>query len=149
MHQLSQNKLVETAGAVLPTWSHDSLISMRGRFLQEPVQPAPRVAIKLKKKIVFIDPGWLISVRAQGRYVAVHHSSGSYVLKASISGVAKKLASHGFVRIQRSILVNSAWVTEIKPHLRGNYSLLLKSGGELKATRVYRRSLLKLADLWF
>src|SRR5271163_3922056 len=69
---------------------------------------SPRVAIKVKGRILFINLGDVVSVQADGNYVLLQRESTSYPLRESISTVAEKLEPHGFIRIHRSVLVNSA-----------------------------------------
>ena len=79
---------------------------------QSPVDRAsPRVAIKVKGRILFINPGDVVAVHADGNYVLLQRDSSSYLLRESISVVAQKLEPYGFIRIHRSVLVNiSPWL---------------------------------------
>ena len=56
--------------------------------------------------------------------------ASSYLLRESISTVAEKLTPYGFVRIHRLVLVNSAFVQEIRPSATGEYELRVKGGKE-------------------
>jgi len=67
----------------------------------------PMIAIKTKGKILFINPGDVVAVQAEGNYVSLHRESDSYLLRESISLVAEKLKPYGFIRIHRSALVNT------------------------------------------
>jgi len=78
------------------------------------------VAIKVKGRILFINPGDVVAVHADGNYVLLQRDSSSYLLRESISVVAQKLEPYGFIRIHRSVLVNISFVEEIKPHSTGN-----------------------------
>jgi two-component system, LytTR family, response regulator len=107
-----------------------------------------RMAVKNKRRIVFVNPGDIVSVVAQGNYVLLQRESGAYLLRESISGIAEKLEPYGFVRIHRSALVNRSWVEEIRPYLTGEYRLRLKGGKEFTVTRTYKKNLKLLAELW-
>jgi DNA-binding LytR/AlgR family response regulator len=108
----------------------------------------PRIAIKVKGRILFINPADIIAVEAEGNYVLIHHGANSYSLRESISVVEAKLRSFGFIQIHRSVLVNTAFVEEIKPCLTGEYSLRMKDGKEYTVTRTYKKNLGALADSW-
>src|ERR1700691_3332064 len=69
-----------------------------------------RVAIKVKGKILFVDLRDVISVQAKGICVCHRRNASSYLLRKSISVVAEKLEPHGFIRIHRSVLVNTSFV---------------------------------------
>jgi two-component system LytT family response regulator len=108
----------------------------------------PRVAIKAKGKILFIDPGDVVAVHAEGNYVLLQRESGSYMLRESISDMAEKLKPYGFIRIHRSVLVNTSFVEEIQPWLTGEYGLRVKGGKEYTVTRTYKKNLKALAEFW-
>ena len=107
-----------------------------------------RIAIKGKGKILFIDAADLIAAEAKGNYVLLLCTSSSHTLRESISTIAEKLNLHGFVRIHRSVLVNSALVEEIHPCPTGHYVLRVRGGREFTVTRRYKKNLQLLAQLW-
>ena len=107
-----------------------------------------KIAIKTNGRIVFIDPYDLIAVQAERNYVLLQQEAGSYLLRESISTVAEKLKPYGFVRIHRSVLVNSAFVQEIRPCATGEYELRVKGGKEYTVTRTYKNNLKSLARFW-
>jgi DNA-binding LytR/AlgR family response regulator len=109
---------------------------------------SPRVAIRLKGRILFINLDEVVSVRADGNYVLLQRESTSYPLRESITVVAEKLEPHGFIRIHRSMLVNSAFVEEIKPYSTGEYGLRMKGKREYRVTRTYKKNLKLLAEFW-
>lgn len=111
-------------------------------------RPSPRFAIKVKGKIIFINPVDVVAIQAQGNYVLLQRASCSYLLRDSISVVAEKLEPYGFIRIHRSILVNASAVEEIRPYSTGEYGLRVKGGKEYTVTRTYKNNLKFLAEFW-
>ena len=107
-----------------------------------------RVAIKVKGKFLFINLGDVVSVQAQGNCVWLHRRASSYLLRESISLVAEKLEIHGFIRIHRSVLVNTSFVEEIRPLSTGEYCLRVEGGKEYTVTRTYKKNLKSLAEFW-
>ncbi len=122
--------------------------------LEEPLhmqripRPSPRIAIKAKGRIVFIDPCAVIAVQAEGNYVLLQREGGSHLLRESISDMAEKLEPFGFIRIHRSVLVNAAFVEEIQPCPTGEYDLRMKGGKQFTVTRTYKKNLRSLAQYW-
>jgi two-component system, LytTR family, response regulator len=116
------------------------------RALSQP--RAARIAIKSKGRILFIDPNAVATVQAEGNYVLLQRESGSYLLRESISEMAEKLRLYGFIRIHRSVLVNSSFVEEIQPLLTGEYGLRIRGGKEYTVTRTFKKNLQALADSW-
>jgi DNA-binding LytR/AlgR family response regulator len=118
------------------------------RFQELAVRPPSRIAIKVKGRILFINPGDVVAVLAEGNYVLLQQESSSHLLRESISAVAVKLEPLGFIRIHRSVLVNIAFVEEIKPYPSGEYALRVKGGKEYTVTRTYKENLKSLAEFW-
>lgn len=104
-----------------------------------------RIAIKAEGRILFIDPAEIMYVQAEGNYVLLQRANGSHLLRESMNQVEQKLVRHGFVRIHRSIIVNSAFVREFRPCYTGEYSLTLVNGKEFTVTRTYKKNLRHLA----
>jgi len=107
-----------------------------------------KVAIKTKGRILFVDPTEVAIIRAEGNYVLLEKQSGSYLLRESLSTLAEKLKPHGFIRIHRSMLVNTSFVEEIRPWSTGEYVLRIKGGRELTVSRMYKNNLRSIAQLW-
>jgi two-component system LytT family response regulator len=107
-----------------------------------------RIAIKANGRILFINPEDVLAVEAEGNYVLLQRNSSSYLLRESISALAEKLKPYGFIRIHRSVLVNTSLVEEIKPYPTGEYGLQVKGGKEYTVTRTYKKNLKSLAEFW-
>jgi two-component system, LytTR family, response regulator len=144
----------ERIHCALDTAMHRTQSERAARFvellpqLESLLAKTTRIAIKTKKSILFIDPADVALVEAQGNYVLLQRMSGSYLLRESISAVAQKLEPYGFIRIHRSVLVNTAFVEEIHPWTTGEYVLRIKGGKELSVSRTYKKNLGSLAQFW-
>lgn len=110
--------------------------------------PEARIAIKVKGRVLFLNPAEVITVHAEGNYVLFEQAAASHLLRESISVVAEKLKPYGFIQIHRSVLVNTSCVEEIKPYLTGEYGLRIRGGKEYTVTRTYKKNLKALADSW-
>lgn len=113
-----------------------------------PQRQSTRIAIKANGKIVFLDLVEVIVVEAEGNYVSLRHRSDSYWLRESISVMAEILKPYGFIRIHRSVLVNSLFVEQIKSLPSGAYALRTTRGKEYTVTRTYKNNLKSLAAAW-
>jgi len=116
---------------------------------QAVAKPQPlRVAIKVRGRILFINLADVVAVQAKGSCVMLQRNASSYLLRESISIVAGKLETHGFIRIHRSVLVNTLFVEEIRPLSTGEYCLRVEGGKEYTVTRTYKKNLKSLAEFW-
>jgi DNA-binding LytR/AlgR family response regulator len=119
------------------------------RSIEALVKPQSlRVAIKVREKILFINLGDVVSIQAKGNYVWFQRNDSSYLLRASISVLAARLESHGFIRIHRSVLVNTSFVKEIWRLSTGECCLRVEGGKEYTVTRTYKKNLKSLAEFW-
>jgi two-component system, LytTR family, response regulator len=116
--------------------------------LEELFSKSAKIAIKTKGRILFVDPADVVTIEAQGNYVLIQRAAGSYLLRESISTMGERLKPYGFIRIHRSVLVNSSFVEEIQPWTTGEYMLRIKGGKEYTVSRTYKSNLKSLARLW-
>jgi two-component system, LytTR family, response regulator len=128
----------ERAAKLIEAWPQLQKLSCPSR---------PMIAIKAKGRILFINPGDVVAVQAEGNYVSLQRESDSYLLRESISRVAEKLKPYGFIRIHRSALVNTTFVVEIKPYSTGKCGLRVKGGKEYAVTSAYKKNLKTLTEL--
>jgi hypothetical protein len=109
---------------------------------------APRIAVKAKGRILFLDLAEIVAVQAEGNYVSLRHRPNPCLLRESLSSMAEKLKPYGFIRIHRSVVVNISAVEELQPLPTGEYRLRVKGGKEYLVTRTYKDNLRDLAQLW-
>jgi DNA-binding LytR/AlgR family response regulator len=121
---------------------------MSGREIQDQKANTPRIAIKAKGSILFLELADILAVQAEGNYVSLRHRCSPYSVHESLSFMAEKLKPYGFIRIHRSVVVNISAVEEIQPLPTGEYRLRVKGGKEYLVTRTYKHNLRDLAQLW-
>lgn len=142
----------ERIDAALDTALRRSAGEKAARLIEQFPSLAPgkstKIAIKAQGRILFIEPQEVISVEADRNYVLLRRETDSYLLRESISVIADKLKSFGFIRIHRSVLINSAYVEQIQPLPTGEYGLRLRCGKEYTVTRSYRQNLKGIAASW-
>ena len=107
-----------------------------------------RIAIRLAKKVVLLNPHDVIAVIAQGNYALLRQQSDSHLIREKISTIAEKLKRYGFIQIHRSVVVNRLYVEEIRALPTGAYILRIKGGREYTVTRTYKKMLADLAEVW-
>jgi two-component system LytT family response regulator len=103
-----------------------------------------RLPVKANGKITPMRVADIDWIEADDDYVLLHAGDKSWILRESISNLEPRLALCGFVRIHRSVLVNVDRVHELRPRLKGEFSVILVDGTELKLTRTYRPAIERL-----
>jgi DNA-binding LytR/AlgR family response regulator len=87
-------------------------------------------------RVTAADVDW---VEADGEYVKVHVGDRSFLLRSSIRSMAEQLATHGFVQIHRSSLINEDRLEAVR-WTRTGMKVLLASGTELSVGRKFRNA---------
>jgi len=83
-------------------------------------------------------------VEADRDYVTLHVGKKAWLLRGTISTAESRLAPSGFLRIHRSVLVNANRVRELRSLSKGEFTVILECGTELKLSRNYRAALERL-----
>src|ERR1700732_4365539 len=74
----------------------------------------PRIAFKAKGRILFLNLAEIVAVQAEGNYVSLRHQPNPYLLRESLSSMAEKLKTYGFICIHCSVVGNISAVEEIQ-----------------------------------
>lgn len=112
------------------------------------ISEVTRIAIKANGRILFVDSMDVIVARAQGNYVALVHKSGCYLVRETMATAEEKLIPLGFVRIHRSIVVNTTLVKDLRRDHTGTYVLRTTDGNEHPVGRAYKNNLKAIAKSW-
>lgn len=107
-----------------------------------------RIAVKAKGRVLFVDPIEVVVAKAQGNYVALVHKCGAYLVRETMATAEQKLSPVGFVRIHRSILVNTSLVKDLRRDKTGTYLLRTTDGSEHPVGRAYKGNLGVIAMSW-
>ena len=103
-----------------------------------------RIPVKTHGRVIIVNVAEIDWVEADGDYVSVHVGAKSWLLRETIAAAEARLALSGFVRIHRSTLVNIYCVRELLPLSKGEFTVVLLDGTELKLSRNYRFALERL-----
>jgi len=82
----------------------------------------------------------ILFFKSDNNYIEIHTKTKNYVLRCSLEKMAKDLQDEDFVRVHRSYLVNTNYITAINPHfLNLNFH-------KIPISRVYYNQAKKLFD---
>ncbi len=116
-------------------------------LLRQPVDTPPRLSVRVGDRTRLVDAAEVDWVAADGNYSRLHVGPSSYLLREPLKDLHHRLQVHGFRRIHRSTLVNTARVRELRAVGHGDAHLRLQDGTELRVSRRYRSSLSDLDSL--
>jgi two-component system LytT family response regulator len=83
-------------------------------------------------------------IEADGNYVTIRTGNAEYISRDSIKRLTADLAAFGFVRIDRSILLNIRAVEFAEPVGHGTLAFTLSSGTCLHSSKTYRDAILSI-----
>lgn len=125
-----------------------------GRFISKPAElrpakPAsPRFLVGERQRRLYpLDPKSIDYIEADGNYVTFRAGKVEYLSRDSIKRLSMQLADLGFIRIERSLLVNAASVSYAEVAGHGTFALTLSSGVCLYSSAAYRDSILRIIPL--
>jgi DNA-binding LytR/AlgR family response regulator len=108
----------------------------------------PRFLVGERQRRLYpLDPKSIDYIEAHGNYVTLRSGKAEYLSRDSIKRLAMQLAELGFIRIERSLLVNAASVAYAEVAGHGTFALTLSSGVCLHSSATYRDSILRIIPL--
>jgi two-component system, LytTR family, response regulator len=105
--------------------------------------PLRRILVRCDESLIPIDMRNVDYLQAVGNYVKVHLGRVSYLVRATLGSLEKRLDADAFIRTHRAYIVNHARVRELRPISHGDYEVLLTSGTSVPFSRGYRMHLVK------
>jgi two-component system LytT family response regulator len=106
------------------------------KFLRE-TRPDPpvRLAAHCNKRIVLVPRRTVIWLGVEDRLVFLHTATEKYLIDRAIGEMEELLKPAGFVRINRSELVNLEHILEMAPWTSGTWRISVSGGTELNVSR--------------
>ena len=99
------------------------------------------------RKFYPLTPDRIDYIESDGNYVTFRTGDADYISRDSIKRLALLLSSAGFLRIERSLLVNTHVIRFIEPKGHGAFAFTLASGSVLQSSATYRQEILRTVPL--
>jgi two-component system LytT family response regulator len=116
--------------------------------LDRTVPVFPRFLVGERQRRLYpLDPKSIDYIESDGNYVTLRAGNMEYLSRDSIKRLSRQLAEFGFIRIERSLLVNAAVVLYAEVASHGTFALTLASGVCLHSSAAYRDSILRIIPL--
>jgi hypothetical protein len=125
--------------------------SLRGRRRGTAVEAAVTVPRRLvgerEHRLYVIEPDKIDYIESHGNYVKLHMGNAEYITRDSVKRLSIVLAGSGFVRIERSLLINIRAILYVQRVGRGRYAFTLTAGSRLHSGARYRDEILQALPL--
>ena len=115
--------------------------------LASPRRYLKRLAVRTGGKTAFVDIEDVDWMEAAENYVQLHAGRANHLLHVAMNTIAKSLDPDVFLRIHRSIIVNTTRIKELQPAgPHGEYVITLQSGVRLQSGRTYSEKLRAMSE---
>lgn len=109
--------------------------------------PAHLLMGERERRLYLFRPESIEYIEADGNYVRFHVGHSDYISRDSVKRLAALLATRGFFRIERAVLLNVRAVAYVQRAGRGTYAFTMISGRCLHSSAKYRVDILRVLPL--
>jgi two-component system LytT family response regulator len=109
-------------------------------------RPIDRLVIRTRSKVSFLKPSEIDWIEADGKHAILHAGRETHVVRHTLTRLEQRLASHGFVRVHRSAIVNVDRIKELEPWFHGEFVVILKDGTKLTSSAAHSQALHRIID---
>jgi two-component system, LytTR family, response regulator len=100
-----------------------------------------------ERRLYPLDPQNVDYIESAGNYVSIRSGDAAYISRDTIKRLEAELAELGFIRIERSLLVNIRAVVYAQAVGRGRFAFTLSSGTCIQSSSSYREAILQALPL--
>jgi two-component system LytT family response regulator len=98
-----------------------------------------RLIIEVGGRVSFVDPLEVEYIEVDRNYVVIAVGRRTYKVRATLAEVAGRLSLPRFVRVHRSVLINTAMIASVEKSFHGEYVITMQSGRTFTSGRTYRQ----------
>ncbi len=95
------------------------------------------------RRLYILETATIDYVEADGNYVLMHVGKDRYISRNTMENLESMLAPLGFVRIERSLLVNLRRVAYVERIGHGEFAFTMRTGVRLISSRSHRRAIVQ------
>jgi two-component system LytT family response regulator len=121
-----------------------ALLNQRGGPLDEPGEAGRgsrgihRLLVRTRGKIIAVRTSDIDWIEAADYYATLHVGGASHLIRQTMAELEAGLDSRRFVRVHRGAIVNIDRIREVHPLFRGDCTLVLSDGTQVKLSRTRR-----------
>lgn len=110
-------------------------------FNKPAAEPLQRIAADRDGRTVFVEVDDIEAIEARGNYILVHVAAESFLLRSTMQQAEGMLDRTKFLRIHRSIIVNSAHIREMERTPGGEYVVTMRNRQQYTASGGFNHNL--------
>lgn len=120
---------------------------MDGEFaprFRRPVALRPRLPFRSGESTFYPHLDEVIWIQARRNYSEVFLAGRSFTVREVLASLERRLAQFGFIRVQRSSIVNVEHIVEIRRERNRRYAVVLSDGNSIEIPSTMRERLEQL-----
>jgi two-component system, LytTR family, response regulator len=105
------------------------------------LEPLQRFMVPADGRILFVRASDVDWIEAEDYYVCLHAGGARHLIRETMAALESQVDPAQFVRVHRSAMVNVDYVTELRPLSKGECTVRLRDGTEIRVSRGRRAAL--------
>ena len=125
---------------------HQKMVNLLEAHHQESSEALQHLEAKEKGRTIRIKAFDIRYIEAEGNYLKVYTPEKAYLIRQTLQSVEEQLNNQAFLRIHRSLLLNTHFIREAKYEGNNQYGFHMKDGRCLLSSRSYRDAIHQYLD---
>ncbi|MDX1940221.1 MAG: LytTR family DNA-binding domain-containing protein [Saprospiraceae bacterium] len=117
---------------------HQKMVRLLDAHRHRHTEELTAFEIKEKGKTILVNINDVHWLEAEGNYLCIHLSAQHYLIRQTLQELEKQLNPQIFLRIHRSTIVNTNYVSKVKYEGNNQYRFHLKNGDSVLSSRSYK-----------
>lgn len=117
---------------------HQKMMHLLETYQHQHTDELTAIEIKDKGRSKLISVEDIYHFEAQGNYLKIYLFDKSYLHRETLQNIENQINAHIFLRIHRSLLINTNYLEKVKYLSNHQYLFILKNGQKLTSSRSYR-----------
>jgi two-component system LytT family response regulator len=105
-----------------------------------------RFLLRTGSRMYFVRANDIEWADAAANYVRLHVDGRAHLIRRTMTALERELDPERFVRVHRSAIVNVDCVSQVEPHVHGEYVITMRDGARLTSSRAHGARLRALLE---
>lgn len=125
---------------------HKKMLHILDTYENQNSDELTAIEIKERGRTKLIKVQDIYWIEAEGNYLKIHLETGKYLLRQTLQTIENQLDKSLFLRIHRSLIVNSLYIESVKYKGNNQYAFNLKNGEKIISSRSYKEEVLRYIE---
>lgn len=110
------------------------------RSVAEKQEYSDKIIVKSEGRVRFIPASEIMWIESDANYLKINTQRESPMMRETMTNIIRKLDPSKFLRLHRTVIVNVAFIKEMKPWFNDDHIIVLQNGTQLPIGRTYRKA---------